>query len=155
MERGQLWRGCFKGSQFMLDLNGRDLTDELAAKRPAEGVATAAWIVGHLVRTRRGILGLLGAPPAPDPVWDAYGRYAEGDAGSLPFSALVAAFKATDEPLKEALRAVTDWDHPTLNPATKTEQPLESVIAFFFSHEGYHLGQLGLIRKLLGLKGAI
>jgi uncharacterized damage-inducible protein DinB len=155
MERGQLWRGCFKGSQFMLDLNGRDLTDELAAKRPAEGVATAAWIVGHLVKTRRGILGLLGAPPAPDPVWDAYGRYAEGDAGSLPFSALVAAFKATDEPLKEALRAVTDWDRPTLNPATKTEQPLESVIAFFFSHEGYHLGQLGLIRKLLGLKGAI
>ncbi len=65
------------------------------------------------------------------------------------------AFKATDAPFKAAIQAIDDWDRPTPNPATKTDQPLEQVMAFLFSHESYHLGQLGLIRKLLGLKGAV
>ena len=155
MERGHLWRGRFKGSLFVLDLNSAGLTDELAARRPAEGVASAAWILGHITRTRRGILKLLDAPLPEDAAFDAYGRHSEGNPGGLPYSALVEAFKATDAPMKAAIQAITDWDRPTLNPATKTEQPLEQVIAFLFSHEGYHLGQLGLIRKLLGLKGAI
>jgi len=155
MERGHLWRSCFKGSLYMLDLNSAGLTDELAARRPGEGVATAAWVLGHLVHTRRRILKLLGAPLPEDPAFEAFGRHSEGAPGSLPYSALVEAFKATDAPFKAALQAVADWDRPTMNPATKTEQPLEQVMAFLFSHESYHLGQLGLIRKLLGLKGAI
>jgi uncharacterized damage-inducible protein DinB len=155
MERGHLWRSCFKGSLYMLDLNSAGLTDELAARRPAEGVASPAWILGHLVKTRRGILKLLGAPQPEDPVWDAYGRHTEGDQGGLAYSALVEAFKATDAPFKAAIQAIDDWDRPTPNPATKTDQPLEQVMAFLFSHESYHLGQLGLIRKLLGLKGAV
>jgi uncharacterized damage-inducible protein DinB len=36
-----------------------------------------------------------------------------------------------------------------------TEQPLEQVLTFLFMHECYHLGQIGLIRKLHGLPGAI
>jgi uncharacterized damage-inducible protein DinB len=155
MERGHLWRSCFKGSLFMLDLNARGLSDELAAKRPAEGVASAAWILGHLVKTRRGILKLLGHPLPEDPVWEPYGRHGDGVSGTLAFHELVEAFKATDGPLKEAIRAVEDWDRPTLNPGIKVEQPLEQVLAFLFSHENYHLGQLGVLRRLLGLEGSV
>ncbi len=155
MERGHLWRSCFKGSLVMLDLNARGLTDELAAKRPAEAVASAAWILGHLVKTRRGILKLLGAPLPEDPIWDAYGRHGDGASGTLPFSRIVEAFKATDAPLKAAIQAVEDWDRPTMNPGIRVEQPLEQVVAFLFGHENYHLGQIGVVRKLLGLGGSI
>lgn len=155
MERGHLWRSCFKGSLFMLDLNAKGLTDELAVKRPAEGVASAAWILGHLVKTRRGILRLLGAPQPEDPVWEPYGRHGDGVSGTLPFSQLIEAFQATDAPLKDAIRAIEDWDRPTMNPGLMVEQPLEQVVAFLFSHESYHLGQIGVVRKLLGLGGAV
>jgi uncharacterized damage-inducible protein DinB len=155
MERGHLWRTCFKSSLAFLELNSAGLSDELAARRPAEGLASAAWILGHLVMTRRHILGLLGAPPAPDPVWEPYGRRGDGVSGTLAYAELLAAFRATDAPLREALRAVPDWDRPTMNPGLKVEQPLEQVVAFLLSHESYHLGQLGVIRRLLGLAGAI
>lgn len=41
------------------------------------------------------------------------------------------------------------------NPALGTEQALEQVLAFLYMHECYHLGQIGIIRKLHGLPGAI
>lgn len=155
MERGHLWRSCYKGSLAFLELNSAGLTDALAARRPAEGLASAAWILGHLVWTRRHLLGLLGAPPPEDPVWAPYGRRGDGVSGSLAYSDLLAAFRATDAPLKAALRAVPDWDRPTMNPGLKVEQPLEQVVAFLLSHESYHLGQIGILRRMLGLAGAI
>lgn len=156
MERGKLWRTAFGGNVRLLELNAAGLTEELAAKRPASGVASAAWIVGHLVATRRRILKLLGGQPAEDPAWEQH--YARGGPGSpahLDWAALVEAFRATDPALKAAFQDLADWDRPTLNPALGTEQPLEQVLAFLFMHESYHLGQIGLVRKLHGLPGAI
>jgi uncharacterized damage-inducible protein DinB len=67
----------------------------------------------------------------------------------------VEAFRGTDQALKSAFLQVSDWDQPTLNPALGVEQPLEQVLAFLFMHECYHLGQIGIVGKLLGLPGAI
>ena len=74
MERGKLWRTAFGNNVRLLELNGAGLTPELAAKRPASGVASAAWIVGHLVMTRRRrIQPGAGTMPAgarePAPTW--------------------------------------------------------------------------------------
>ncbi|MDP1832699.1 MAG: hypothetical protein Q8K67_11620 [Geothrix sp.] len=60
MERGKLWRTAFGGNVRLLELNGAGLTEDLAARRPASGVASAAWIVGHLVLARRRIVKMLG-----------------------------------------------------------------------------------------------
>lgn len=156
MERGKLWRTAFGGNVRLLELNSAGLTEELAAKRPASGVASAAWIVGHLVATRRRILKLLGGQPTEDPAWELH--YARGGPGSpahLDWAALMEAFRATDPALKAAFQDLADWDRPTLNPALGQEQPLEQVLAFLFMHESYHLGQIGVVRKLHGLPGAI
>jgi uncharacterized damage-inducible protein DinB len=156
MERGKLWRTAFGNNVRLLELNGAGLTPELAAKRPANGVASAAWIVGHLVMSRRRILKMLGANLPEDPAWgEHYARGGPGASAHLDWAGLVAAFQATDLALKEAFQALADWDRPTLNPAVGAEQPLEQVLAFLFMHECYHLGQIGVIRKLHGLPGAI
>jgi len=156
MERGKLWRSAFEGDVRLLERNAAGLTEALAARRPAPGVASAAWILGHLVNTRRGILKLLDASRPEDPAWrQHYGRGTAGEGAHLSWSELMGAFQATDSALKEAFAAFQDWDRPTLNPALGVEQPLEEVLAFLFRHEGYHLGQIGLIRKLHGLSGAI
>jgi uncharacterized damage-inducible protein DinB len=156
MERGKLWRTTFGNNVRLLELNGAGLTPELAAQRPANGVASAAWIVGHLVMTRRRILKMLGVSLPEDPAWGQhYARGGPGASAHLDWAGLVEAFGATDLALKEAFRQLEDWDRPTLNPAIGAEQPLEQVLAFLFMHECYHLGQIGIIRKLHGLPGAI
>ncbi len=156
MERGKLWRTAFGNNVRLLELNGAGLTPELAAKRPANGVASAAWIVGHLVMTRQRILKLLGASLPEDPAWGQhYARGGPGASAHLDWAGLVEAFRATDLDLKKAFQALADWDRPTLNPALGTEQPLEQVLAFLYMHECYHLGQIGIIRKLHGLPGAL
>lgn len=156
MERGKLWRTAFGNNVRLLELNGAGLTPELAAQRPASGVASAAWIVGHLVTARRRILKLVGGTLPEDPVWEQhYARGGPGASAHLDWAGLVETFRATDQMLKEAFLQLTEWDRPTLNPALGTEQPLEQVLAFLYMHECYHLGQIGIIRKLHGLPGAI
>ncbi len=156
MERGKLWRTAFGNNLRLLELNGAGLTPELAAQRPANGVASAAWIVGHLVSTRRRILKLVGGAVPEAPEWEQhYARGGPGASAHVDWATLVAAFEATDQELKAAFLQVADWDRPTHNPALGTAQPLEQVLVFLFMHECYHLGQIGIIRKLLGLPGAI
>ncbi len=156
MERGKLWRTAFGSNVRLLELNGAGLTEDLASRRPASGVASAAWIVGHLVSSRRRIVKLVGGAIPEDPLWEQhYARGGTGASAHLDWAGLVAAFQAADQSLKEAFLGVEDWDRPTVNPALGLEQSLEQVLAFLFMHECYHLGQIGVIRKLHGLPGAI
>jgi uncharacterized damage-inducible protein DinB len=156
MERGKLWRSAFGNNLRLLELNGAGLTPELAAQRSANGVASAAWILGHLVTTRRRIVTLVGGDLQEDPVWEQhYARGGPGVNAHLGWPELVEAFRSVDQSLKAAFQQLTDWDRPTTNPALGTEQPLEQVLTFLFMHECYHLGQIGIIRKLHGLPGAI
>ncbi|WP_306591961.1 DinB family protein [Geothrix sp. 21YS21S-4] len=156
MDRGGLWRAAFGGNLRLLERNGGDLTEELAGRRPAPDVASAAWLLGHLILTRRRLLELAGAKPVEDPAWSThYGGGTSGIEAHLAWPALVETFRALDGTLGEAFEILADWDRPTWNPALRVDQPLEQVVAFLFRHECYHLGQLGLARKLYGLPGAI
>lgn len=100
MERGHLWRSCFKLNLRMLEMNSAGITDEMAGRRPAEGVSSPAWIMGHLVYSRRSLTTRLGGTLADEPIWKE--TYARGGSGEVS-----------------------------------------------------HLGQIGLMRKLYGLSGAI
>ncbi len=156
MERGKLWRSAFGNNVRLLELNGAGLTPELAAQRSANGVASAAWILGHLVTARRRLVRLVGGDLQADPIWEQY--YARGGPGAkahLGWPELEEAFRSADQALKAAFQQLDDWDRPTTNPALGMEQPLEQVLAFLYMHECYHLGQIGIIRKLHGLPGAL
>jgi len=156
MERGKLWRSAFGNNVRLLEMNGAGLTPEMASQRPANGVASAAWILGHLVSFRRRTVRLVGGDLPEDPIWEQhYARGGPGAKAHLGWPELVEAFQSADQALKAAFQQLTDWDRPTTNPALGMEQPLEQVLAFLFMHECYHLGQIGIIRKLHGLPGAI
>ena len=155
MERSHLWYSAFKANHLVLERNLPDLTDALVRQRPAPGVACVGWTLGHLIRSRQGLLKLVGRPVPEDPSLAAYGRGSTGAECDHDLADLVARFKATAEDLKVALLAVEDWDRPARNPALQADQALEQVVAFLFMHESYHLGQIGTARTLLGLPGTI
>jgi uncharacterized damage-inducible protein DinB len=155
MERGKLWVTAFRTNLGILERNLPGLTDELAAARPAPGLASPAWLMGHILRGRHRIIELCGGSSIPPEFSiEAYGRGSDGASAHLSLSDLAAACQATDAPLKDVFRALEDWDRITMNPGLQIEQPLEQVIAFLHWHESYHLGQIAWARKLVGLGGA-
>ncbi|HXC17137.1 MAG TPA: DinB family protein [Holophagaceae bacterium] len=156
MERGKLWRTAYGTTLALLERNLPGLTDELAVQRPGPAAASPAWLLAHIYMTRRLILKMLGMSQAKeaDLGEDGY-RGSDGATVHVPFSELMKRFRATDELMKQAFMGVTDWEIPTRNLGTGQEQPLESVIAFLHMHESYHIGQIALGRKLLGLPGVM
>jgi uncharacterized damage-inducible protein DinB len=143
-----------------------------AAKQQVEGLSHADsllqlpfrgnclnWVLGHIVASRDGILKLLGETP----IWSeeeaaAYGRGTEpitcdGDVHSL--EKLLNDLVRSQQALIAALQRI---------PQEKLEKPIETFrgekalgnhVAFLLWHEGYHVGQLELLRQLAGKDDAV
>jgi hypothetical protein len=104
------------------------------------------WLVGHIVVSRNGVLSLMELPPiAGEKLKAVYERGSKmmtdmGNAENL--DALVKLF---DESQQRILDGVTK---------TYSDEIIDRLIFLGF-HEGYHVGQIGTMRKLLGKEGAI
>ncbi|MCB1055828.1 MAG: DinB family protein [Acidobacteria bacterium] len=118
------------------------------------------WVLGHVVASRNGLLGLVErAPVWDDALAERYLRGSEaiggeGD-GVLGFDRIVADFRSSQQPLLEGLGALSV--EQLAEPAELFGRPMDrmSKLSFLVFHEGYHLGQLGLLRRLLGKPGGI
>jgi uncharacterized damage-inducible protein DinB len=141
----QPWTTLFQINRApLMALNLQGISQEMADRAPAPGVNSIAWILSHVVDTRRWMLKEVFH--APDPV-------ATSKRGEL--AELVAAVDATQAALAAAFEAVPDWRALRPHPFLNAPAPLEEIVGTFLQHEAYHLGQLGVARKLLGLEGAI
>ena len=104
------------------------------------------WLVGHIVVSRNGVLSLMELPPvAGEKLKAIYERGSKmmtdmGNAENL--DALVKLF---DEAQQRILEGVTK---------AYSDEIIDR-LTFLGFHEGYHVGQIGTMRKLLGKEGAI
>jgi uncharacterized damage-inducible protein DinB len=135
-----------------------DLKPEHFSHQPAAGLNSAAWIVGHLAGTDRRILSLrLGVTDLPVvpagfeerflPTRAAAGVQAElGDPAEL-----VALFDAHRDRLIAVVRTLTPGE---LNEPLPTPHPLFATkgeaASFMAVHTAMHLGQVTVIRRVLG-----
>jgi len=117
----------------------------------------ARWLAGHLATYRRRALALLGATVEPLP-WEAAfvrGKGAADLPADLDPGAVVAAFHAAQADM------VGRWDgldeaalaRPTGRRLPDGSEDVRGAIRFLAWHETYHLGQLGLLRRLAGKPG--
>lgn len=128
------------------------------ATRPPGGGNDAHWILGHLVASRRLMARLAGAAVTEDPWEAAFGRGATpaDDAGAYPpVGELSAAFVAAGEAISERFPALTAAEAaaPSPRPFPDGSDTIEGALHFLYFHETYHLGQLGLLRRMNGLEG--
>ena len=135
----------------------KDFTEDDWLRRLEGGTSHALWICGHLAVSRRGLLRALGkelAPAAWEPV---FGRGSKPGAGLVGVTSqeLKDDFQATGAALAERLAAMSDDEaqrpYPRKLPDGSTT--LEGAAHFFYWHETYHLGQLGILRKACGKPG--
>lgn len=136
------------------NLGGLDETEALAHPQP--GGNCANWLVGHLLVYRDRVHQLLGLPPAWPEALGEVGPYQRGGDGTLAaprsLAELLAALRASQEAVIPALEALTPAR--LAEPASK-DQSVAGQLGFLAFHEGYHAGQAGLLRRVLGKPGAI
>jgi hypothetical protein len=148
----------FEINLFAIRANAEGVSDSEALLQPQPGGNCMNWIVGHIVTSREAMLTLLGEPPVlPAEVASRYKRgappvTAAGESGTLPLSELLAALTTSQERLLRGIKGAPEekWSESVPNFGTARE-----AVHFLHFHEAYHAGQLALLRRMAGKKGAI
>jgi len=146
----------FEMSHMALARNLEGITHEESLHVPEPAGNSLNWVLGHILWSRSNVFKLLDLPPFWEP--EKIARYARGSAPigpddhPEPLEEIRAALEKTQEPLMEALRSLSAEQLAATN---EKGQSLAEGVAMLGFHEGYHGGQAGLLRRLLGHEGAI
>jgi DinB superfamily len=133
----------------------KDITHEQSLQAPPGGGNCANWILAHIVHHRNHIHRLIGIPIAHEASADE--RFGRGgtpttnSTNALKWSDLITAFDGSQTALTKRLKAVSNNELA----ATDGKGTVEDTLRFLLFHEAYHIGQLGLLRRTLGLPGGI
>ena len=122
-------------------------------RRVTENCNSMLWMVGHMTLYRSMLLGLLGG--AREACWEDLFKRGAGPADESFYPSLeelLAEFDAVTVKLNANFEAATEAELGA--PAAKGTPSLDGTLAgsaaFLAFHEGYHAGQMGLLRKQLG-----
>lgn len=140
--------------------NVEGLTHEESLIRPQPGGNSINWVVGHIVAGRNRLLTILGEQSLLSPeAIEGYRRGADGNlTNPLPLGDLIATFDRSQPMFVSRLQALSEEQltakAPFPSPAG-ADAPLGAALSTLVMHEGYHVGQLGVLRRLAGKGGAI
>ncbi|HEX6745843.1 MAG TPA: DinB family protein [Longimicrobium sp.] len=145
---------AFETRAAQANLNG--LTHDDALAQPPGGGNCVNWMLGHIVTHRNHMLRLMGRGP----VWGAEldARYDRGSApvtdgdGAVPLDQLLEAMERARAALSDGFAEMTP---ERLAEETGRGGPLGQRLALMLGHELYHVGQISILRRLLGHPGAI
>jgi hypothetical protein len=134
---------------------------EAVSERLNEHVNHAQWIAGHLANSRYHLAPLLGLNmsfPYADSYTDRtqpppYNRSIDSSVKYPSISEIKKSWNELAKPFTEKMEALTDTQLSAETPArVPTGKTLSDLLSFISSHESYHIGQLSIIRKYLGLE---
>lgn len=154
MNSPQTFISIFKVNSALFVNAFKDVDDKTASKRPNEKTNSMIFLALHSVDSRYYVLNLLGSR-AKNPYAEEYKdvRIIEDVKKYPSLEELLKEWKKTDRLLTKKLgglrpkqlKSKTDFK---FSFADKT---LHGALSFLTAHESYHIGQLGLIKKYLGL----
>ena len=135
-----------------------DLDRESLVKRFIDHANPMVWIAAHLAWARVGMAGFLGDRPsfALEPLFSKGAGIPEED--RLPQrDVLVGAWRDVSAILEERLAQATEEQLTAPAPRSFPIEDKSTLggLAFLVYHEGYHVGQLALMRKALGHPGLV
>ena len=125
--------------------------------RPEGGGNHAQWLLGHLAATRRYAARLAGAAVEEVPWEQLFGQGAQpgGPADDVAPEMLREAYRTVGRELRERLEDLGPQagDKPLAKPFPDGSDTVDGALHFLYMHEVYHLGQLGLLRRMAGKAG--
>ncbi|MEM8711308.1 MAG: DinB family protein [Planctomycetota bacterium] len=148
----------FSFNSRLLALATEGFEDQHWSFRPETGGNSALWILGHVASARRGMLRMIGETVEEDEWEKGFRRGAQPeDASYLPAADFVREFHSTGEALAAGLAALSEEvaNSPSPREFPDGSKTIGDALHFLYFHETYHLGQIGLLRRLAGLDGFI
>jgi hypothetical protein len=152
----------FSYGAIQRNLDGLTHDDSMLSPEPAGNCIN--WVLGHMVTGRGLVLMLAGASPAVLTEDEAAG-YRRGSAAlssgghAVDLARLKSAFEETQQRLIPALQALGDATLSAEVPEQFRRPPLQGSVGQALVrlgyHEGYHNGQIGILRRLAGKESAI
>lgn len=147
----------FRLNQHFVGSSVKDLSDEEWLRRPNSTTNHVAWIVGHLIWSRKATMVRLGHEWSKP--W--LSKFARGvkleEAAPFPSrQELMDAWQESAGALEEVLGSVADsvLAQPAPNPGPPTaDGKMSGFVDFMAVHETYHAGQLAYLCTWLGHKG--
>ena len=144
---------------FTIDKNAEGISHEESLRQPQPAGNCLNWVLGHIVANRHVSLAMLGVEPLWSP--QEIERYRRGSSPvtgaeeAASWDQLRAAEAKTRQLLAEAMKTVS---RETLDTEVENKNFGDTVGANLLAlqwHEGYHAGQLGVLRRLAGKEGAL
>jgi DinB superfamily len=165
----------YEFSYFALKRNLDGVTNEESLLIPQPAGNCINWVLGHIVSARGTILALAGGTPlqigddatgrVPAEMGDIAARYRRGSGpihegdDVLDLGTLRGLLADSQQQLIPALAAISEETLALPVPEAMRRPPLTGsvgdALARLACHEGYHNGQIGLLRRLAGKPGAI
>jgi len=157
--KGEWLNRQLRVSQGALHTNLEGLTHDESLRQPEPGGNCLNWVVGHILATRDRALGVLGGTPVMDK--DQAARYVRGSRPivdgneAVRFETIVEGLDRSHERLSEVISRLDDEALARSVGGPFGDGPLGDALAVFQFHEAYHVGQTGILRRLVGKEGAI
>jgi uncharacterized damage-inducible protein DinB len=151
----------FRFNERLLKAETEGFTAEDWARRAsAQGGNSAHWILGHVTQGRRLIARRLGERLAEEPWERSFGMNSKPDGTPLAPAPelLTAELTAGGERFARLFSAIDEATQRARWGAKSFPDGSESVadaLHFLYFHETYHLGQIGLLRRILGKPGFV
>ncbi len=133
------------------------LDREALRRQPSEGMNPPLWIAGHLTSVRFSLCAMLGEP-RENPWGKTFFRGSALDMEALPeIDAVRKEWSEISGVLQRRLEEATpeQLDAPAPRKFAIEDSTLRGGLTFLCWHEGYHIGQMSLLRKWQGLPGLV
>jgi uncharacterized damage-inducible protein DinB len=134
------------------------MTPEQSLAQPKSGGNCANWVLGHLTDVQNKVMALVGEPA----VWESDQLARAGwdpitsRSNAIDWDTLRDRFLGSRERCVSAISALSDQSlsEPVPHPfgGTTSRGELLGILSF---HQAYHSGQLGVVRRIAGLEGAV
>ena len=137
-----------KANNAVVNLNLTDITHEESLLRAGNDSNCINWILGHIIQNRDGIRAVLNLPALCSEEFA--GTYQRGTAPvtsefAVQLSELIERYNEGQKEIEEKI-SETDYSGKPGDLQTLT---------FLAFHESYHVGQIGILRRVTGKSGAI
>ncbi len=145
---------------YVLKANLAGVDQETSLVAPERGGNNLNWVLGHILATRNGIFKLFGIEPFwSDEQSAPYGRGSEPVTAdrAMPLEELLAEFDRSQANLMALVSGLTPerLAEPLAEPNPILGDTLGTAMTAYCFHEAYHVGQTGILRRVVGLPGAI
>ena len=158
-----IFRRQSQGVNRTVKVNLAGITHEESLIQPEPGGNCINWVLGHLLSIYNQALPLLGHQPVLDKATiERYKRGSEAitdPAEARRFEELMTAWDETVKRIDAGLAALTpeilDRPAPQGGGPSEPGDKVRDTLSVLMFHQGYHAGQTGVLRRLVGKSGAI